>query len=233
MKLLAPILFALGLTHTPAVFSEENPQGRIVKVLKKKKVVRKISDEELKSLQAGLGNTQQIKADFTLTQTRRLRKTPVVRKGTSQFGIPNKFVWHIKNSPEVVQYFNGKNFVQYYPKNKLAQQIKPTGEMHQTITRLVDVVLDWSALKESYDFQSANWVDKDAHIVLAPKDSQSKLSTIDLVVSSQFKFVKKVTLNYIRGSKTVIAFSKLQRVKADKTAFNFSRPSGIRFEVVR
>ena len=182
--------------------------------------------DEIKQLSENLKKAQHVSVDFDMIQTRKLRNRPVVKTGSAQFAKPNMFLWELESKPKSIQVYDGKTFTRYTPESNEAQVFSTKGGEFKSIARLIDMVLDLSALTDSYDIVSKNWQDKNAILVLRPKVADSDIRDVELKISSEFSMVKDIKMNFHSGNTTEIKFKNLARKKLDPKVFALNLPKG-------
>ena len=178
---------------------------------------------------------EHMSADIIQTNFKSLRKTTTTKEGRGFFSKPGIFKLSYQGEKTGLEeyYFDGKMLSHFLEKENLVKKYGTQSGQTRDLREVVLLVLDPKYLIKQYNISNAeNQPEKGLgirEVVLTSKtEGQTDISTINLKIGTQEKYVQEVRINYTDGNYTQLAFKNPSFKPNPSKIFKFTAPSGVK-----
>lgn len=229
------VLLTLSFSHTSSLLAEastkETRESRPKQVEKAKEPVKdqkavpkkresrprrqdkekKLTLNELKSIQEKLQNFKFLNLDFEQTVYKKMRNKTFKTRGEASFRKkPASFHWKFKDDIKEEWIYDGETLYHYFPEKNYAQRYKSGAAKGKNLREVVDMVVNFESLLKRYRVDSATQKKELVTAELFPKKKE-EITRLVLKLDLEKKFIRGVKMEFDGGNYSVFVFSNPQR----------------------
>jgi outer membrane lipoprotein-sorting protein len=192
--------------------------------------VKELTVDELRKIQEDLKSYDALTVDFTqttITAISKLRGKADGRKreGKAVLAKPNRFKWMLETPTRDHKLYDGKFFYEIDPATSTAKRYSVTGPQAYEVRQIVDLVLNFNKLLQTYDLKKAEQDGDLVKIQLTPKTEQ-EITALELHLSTKDSYVTFLKWDLKNKSSLAHAFRNPNRGAIPDDAFDL--PKGVK-----